>query len=243
MVPTAGTALQEDDATLSSTMLEMVFSIANELDANRKDLWYSSRPSANAAWAPATKLPFSVTGYSDETPRFSADDKTLYFGTTRLGGPGGLDIWKVTRATIGGAWGTPTVVAGPNTSLNEKWFMPCGSQGQYLVVQGGDLAEGILGGGAPVIVHELSDAMFSETGTFLTQDCLTVFFASTRSGTNRLYTAQRTAVTTPWNAPSMVVDFETLGGQQEDPWLSSDGRTFVFASDISGTKDIYISTR
>lgn len=242
-VPAAGTMLSEDDATLSSSTLEMVFAIANAADNNRKDLWYTSRATPAAMWEMPVKLGFSVTGASDETPRFSPDDKTLYYATTRAGGPGGLDIWKVTRSTIGGTWGTPTVVAGPNSTANEKWFMPCGTQGRYLVILGGDIGEGMLGGAAPAVVDELSALNANETGTFLTQDCLTVYFASVRSGTNLIYTSHRTSVTTPWQAPTLVADFSTIGGDQEDPWLSNDGRTFVFASNVSGTKDVYISTR
>jgi len=34
-----------------------------------------------------------------------------------------------------------------------------------------------------------------------------------------------------------------LGGNQQDPWLSGDGKTFVMVSDISGSNDEYILTR
>jgi len=64
-----------------------------------------------------------------------------------------------------------------------------------------------------------------------------------RSGANRIYTSTRAAVTDPWPAPTMVSDFLALGGNQEDPWMSPDQRTFVFASDVSGTKDVYLSSR
>jgi len=50
-------------------------------------------------------------------------------------------------------------------------------------------------------------------------------------------------VTSPWAPPTPITDFKMLGGSQEDPWLSPDGHTFVFVSDVAGTKDVYISTR
>lgn len=242
-IPGASGTASEDDGTLSTTTLELVFAIQNVNDANRKDLWVTSRASLADAWATPTQLALSVTGATDETPRFSADDLTLFFASDRAGGAGGLDIWKVTRAAIGGPWGTPTRVAGVNTAANEKWFVPCGTQGRYLVIVGGDIAEGTLGMGLPAISADLSAPAANETGTFLTGDCTTTYFASVRSGDNRIYTSARTAPTMPWSVPTEVVAFSVLGGNQEDPWVSADGRTFLFVSDISGTKDLYLSTR
>lgn len=46
-------------------------------------------------------------------------------------------------------------------------------------------------------------------------------------------------VTLSSDALEMIFAVEALGGNQEDPWLSPDGRTFAFASD----KDIFLSTR
>jgi hypothetical protein len=64
-----------------------------------------------------------------------------------------------------------------------------------------------------------------------------------RSGTNKIYASHRTSTTTAWQAPTAVDDFMMLGGDQEDPWLATDGRTFLFVSNVSGTKDLYISVR
>lgn len=236
----ADPALQEDDGTLSYSGLELVFAVQNAADNNRKDLYLSSRADLASAFGPAMLLPFSAIGTSEETPRFSADDLTLFFAQTN--GTNALDIFRVTRPAAGSlAWGMPQSVAGVNTTAVEKWFMPCDNN-RYLVIVGGDLAEGVLGGGLPVVVPELSSTA-SETGTFLTQDCLTVYFASTRDGTNRIYTATRTAVGQPWTTPTTVDFFAVLGGDQQDPFIATDQRTFVFASNADTTNDIYISTR
>ena len=138
-IPSAGTTADEDDGTLSSTGLELVFAVVNTTDANRKDLYVATRPSVTAAFGAATPLSISELGTSEETPRFSPDDKTLYFASDRVGGPGLLDIYKTTRSSVGNAWTTPTLVTGPNTTANEKWFMPCGASTSYLVVAGPDL--------------------------------------------------------------------------------------------------------
>lgn len=241
-IATASTAADEDDGTLSSTGLELFFSIVNTADGNRKDLYVATRATTSAPFGAPTKLPFSLTGTSEETPRLAPNDKTIYFASDRAGGPGGLDIYQATRQNVMGAWSTPVLVAGPNTTLNEKWFMPCGMGNDYLVVAGTDLAAGTIGGGAPAMVAELSSPQ-AETGTFLTADCLTVYFASARSVPTGIFTAHRASKAAPWQAPTAVTDFATLGGAQEDPWLAADGRTFVFVSSISGSKNIYLSTR
>ncbi len=243
----SSTTLNEDDVTLSSNLLEMVFAIA---ETNGKDLFYSTRASPSDSWTTPVPLPFNTTTFSEETPRFSADDKTLYFASSRASGNGTLDIFQVTRPAPGSTmWGTPTQVAGVNTTLSEKWFMPCGTQGRYMLVRtnganGTDFYEGTLGGGAPTLAAPLNSTS-SEISTFLTQDCLTIYFASSRVTPEAIFTSHRPDTATPWAAPTVVTDFAIPGGNgnQEDPYLSADNRTFVFASDAAGTKDLYISTR
>jgi hypothetical protein len=244
LVPGAGSTAGEDDGSLSSTALEMVFSIQDPAANNTKDLWYMSRPSTAAVWSAPVRLPFNVTGASDETPRFSADNLTLYFASARAGGLGGLDIYRVTRTAVGpgGTWGSPVAVAGVSTSGTNKWFMPCSLNNTYLTILGSNIGEGTIGS-APAVNLDLSSTDGTETGTFLSPDCKTVYFASTRSGTNRIYVSTRPSLDGSWSTPTLVEDFLMLGGAQEDPWVSPDQRTFALVSNVSGTKDVYLSTR
>jgi hypothetical protein len=137
-----------------------------------------------------------------------------------------------------------------NTSQEERWFAPCAG-GRYVVIHdmgtsgspNFELVEGVLGGGQPAVIAALASPA-AETGPLLSQDCLTLYFASTRDGTNDLFISTRAAVTSPWSAPAKL-DFSTSGANEQDPWMSADRRTFVFASDKndSGKNDLYISTR
>ncbi|HEX7840864.1 MAG TPA: hypothetical protein VF469_25475 [Kofleriaceae bacterium] len=249
--PAATTAV-EDDVTLSSDALEMIFAVEvtnATTNTTTKDFYYTSRSSIGAAWAKPEPVPFD-TGSSEETPRFSGDDKTLYFASDRATA-GNLDIYSVKRQAAGNTtWGTPVLVAGVNTSATEKWFTPC-TGGHYVVVRsvanaGTDLFEGTLGGGAPTTIANLNSTA-SDTGAFLTQDCLTIYFASFRTTPVKIFTSHRATLTDAWPPPTPVDDFKigTGGDNQEDPWLSPDGKTFAFASDAAGNgnKDIYLSTR
>ena len=239
----SNTTLVEDDGTLSSTTLELVFSVV-DATAGKKDLWTMKRTSVTAAWGPPSKLGFDTTTYSEETPRFSDDDLTLYFASDRLGGgPGLLDIYKSTRTAVGGTWTTPVLVPGVSTTLNDKWFMPCSGTSSYMMVFGASLGQGTLGSQPTASTPLNAAAPATQTGTFLSQDCKSIYFASNRSGTSKLYVATRASATGVWDPPQEVTTFAGTGGGQEDPWLSADQRTFVFASDVTGTKDIYISTR
>ncbi len=243
-IPGASTAAsQEDDSTMSSSTNELVFAV---VEGTTKHLWSQSRPNPASPWTAPVRLPFNApAANTDQSPRFSGDDLTLYFGSDRAGGKGAGDIWKVTRATVGGTWSAPTDDTDVSTAKDERWFSPCGDNVHYMIVvdtgtaTGFDLYDGTIGS-APVIATALNSTA-SDTSAFLTQDCLTVFFASTRGGTTNLYTATRTAIGAPWPAPTEVTDFGLTG--EQDPWMSVDQRTFVFASNAAGTNDIYISTR
>jgi Tol biopolymer transport system component len=71
-----------------------------------------------------------------------------------------------------------------------------------------------------------------------------MYFASNRSGAQRIYTATRASSTSPWSPPQPLPDFANIGLAQEDPWISEDGKTFVFsATTTAGNKDVYITTR
>jgi Tol biopolymer transport system component len=244
----ASSAQIEDDVTLSANTLELFFAISG---TNGKDLFVTTRPSATGAWTPPDALPFNTAMFSEETPRLSADDKTLYFASNR-GGTGALDIYKVTRAAPGmNIWSAPQMIASVSTTPGaEKWFMPCGTD-RYIMVRSvgmgdSDLVEGTIGGAAPAPITELNSTG-NETGTFVSPDCLSIYFASTRVTPTKLYRSQRAAITMPWDAPTPVNDFPITGGDgnQEDPWMSSDSRTFAFVSDAAapGNKDVYLSTR
>ena len=135
-----------------------------------------------------------------------------------------------------------------NTASYEKWLAVCGTN-HFMVSRdsgaatGQDLYEGTLGSVGSVVT-ELSSAS-SEISTFLSTDCLTVYFASNRGGQTALYTSTRATMASAWNAPTLVpAPFDT-GTDNEDGWISTDQRIFAFASVRNGatTKDLYISTR
>jgi hypothetical protein len=228
--------LSEDDVTLAPSALELVFAVST---SNGKDLYSMTRPSLTGAWTTPALMSINVATATDETPRFSADALTLYFTSSRTGNQ---DFYRTRRAAVGAAWGTPELVPGVSTAGIDKWLAPCAVGNTYLAIVDNDVYEGTFGT-QPTRVAALSSAA-SETGTFLSPDCLTAYFASTRANNkNQLYYATRPAIGGTWSAPALVNSFSAVGGDQEDPWIAGDLRTFAFASDVSGTKDVYLATR
>jgi hypothetical protein len=247
LVPGANTAAQEDDATLTSDTLELYFKKVDATDAN---IYVMTRASTSSPWStPAAVTVLNTSGSSpandEESPRLSANDLTMYFGR-------GGDIYKSTRANKTSPWGTPTAVTILNPTAPaanyEKWADVCDTG--YVIVSrngggnGQDLVEGTITAGAATVLTDLNSGA-AEQGTLLMPDCKTLYFQSNRDATAdfNIYMSTRANATAAWGPAVKLTDFNTTQFSEEDPWMSPDGRTFVFVSNKSGNKDVYISTR
>jgi Tol biopolymer transport system component len=237
-VPGADSIADEDDGTLSSTRTELIFKRNDAGDAN---LYAMTRANPNAPWSAPLSLGAAInTAVAEESPRLSNDDMTLYFG--RNG-----DIYKSTRTAVGQPWQAPTAVATLNTADYEKWAAVCDNGyvmvSRSTVANGQDLFDGTLATGATNALTQLNSAA-NDQGTMLTRDCLGLYFQSNRNNVLfDIYTASRLTTASQWTNPTALTDFNTATYNEEDPWISPDQRTFVFASNGGGNKDLYLSTR
>jgi hypothetical protein len=225
--------LSEDDGTPNQTLTELYFGVVTA--NNGKDLYWMTRATPNDPWGPKQVL--MSTPNADESPRLSPDELTLYYGHNG-------DIYQMTRATLTSPWGGNQLVPAVNVVGNatyEKWMAVCDNN-YYMLSRDSDLWEGTLGS-APTKVTSLSTTG-SEISTWLSKDCLTVMFARTPPmGQTDIYISTRASTSAPWPAATALPDFNTVTSNEEDPWMSCDGHTFVFASNAAGTKDLYMSTR
>ena len=232
-IPGANTTADEDDGTPNQALTELYFGVVN---ANTgKDLYWMTRATPSAPWGTKTLLYQSAN--NDESPRLSLDELTLYFGKNG-------DIWQLTRSAVGQPWGNAMAVPGVNVIGNatyEKWFAVC-QGGYYIEVRDSDLWEGTLPS-APTKIASLSTSG-SEISTWLSPDCKTVMFARTPTGGQEdIMISTRAATTDPWPAATVMTDFNTATYNEEDPWMSNDMHTFIFASNQNGNKDLWQSTR
>jgi hypothetical protein len=250
-----------DNQTLSSDQLEMYFCVQGVAQVQTtqeayKQLWMMSRAAVTDQWGTPAALgsdfntPAFVNNFvlTEESPRLSTDDLTLYWG--RQG-----NIFYAQRGTRQGPW----TVMGPLGQVNvaghyQKWLAVCGNK--FIVSRGPqngssmDLYEGQLGSGngPGTLVTEMNVGS-NQISTFLSADCLTTYFASDASGANdfQIYTATRSTPTSTWSTPAAVMTFDTAT-TDKDPWMSNDGLTFYFASTRftgpnAANRAVYMSTR
>jgi hypothetical protein len=230
----------EDDPTLSSNGLELYYAVA--APAGDKNLYRMTRATRNDPFANPTALTAFNTANTDEGPRLSYDDLTIYFGQNG-------DIYQATRTSIDQPFGVISKVPGVDTTAYEKWLAVCGDGMHFMVSRdngatGQDLFQGVLGQGAGTRIDELSSAA-SEISTFVSRDCLTAMFASNRvAGSTEIYISTRTAIDQPWGAPTVAPAPFATGIDNEDAGYTPDNHLFVFAANPDATtKDIYLSTR
>lgn len=231
----------EDDPTLSSDGLELYYAVAAPM--GDKNLYKMSRASRGDAFGTPVVLSAFNTANTDEGPRLSYDDLTIYFGQNG-------DIFTSTRATTSSPWGTISVVPGVSTAVYEKWMAVCGDNSHFVVsrlngTNGQDLYEGTLGTGAGTVIATVASTA-NETSTFVSKDCLTLYFASNRGtlGT-QIYISTRAAIGGAWGTPVLAPAPFATGTDNEDAGYTPDNRLFVFASTRAGngTKDLFLSTR
>jgi hypothetical protein len=228
----------EENCTMSSDETEMIFTIDGHL-------YVMTRPTPADAWSSPQELAVLNSTAQDTAPRLTPDDLTLYFASDRPSG-GDMDVWISTRTALGQPWASPSKVDEVSTPKLEKWLAPCAG-GRYLMVRdasgnGTQLMEGVLGAGGPSFVAGLAGGGYNSS-TYVTPDCLSVYWTSDRGGPSAdLYTSRRATLTSPWATPVALDELDSPS-DDEDPWLSRDGRVMIFSSTRSGTWDVYLVTR
>lgn len=233
----------EDDLTLNGAETELIFAINLGAGNGAKNLYVSARASTAVAWGPPAAIGVLNTADSDSTPRLSADGLTLYYASTR--GGASEDVWMSQRAATTAAWGTPSNLSSANSSAQDRWYMPCG--GKYVVVSDRtasgdlDLYEGTVGQAASRL--SISTTGATDTAPFLTADCLTLYWARDSGGQRDVVRATRATLTGAWQVQGVVSGVSSATSNEEDPWLSADGRRMYFASNADGELDLYLSTR
>lgn len=98
-------AFNDQAATLSSDKLTMIFASDRGGDM---DLYISQRNSTSAPWGAAINLGGGInTSSTDSGPSMSHDGLTLVFFSDRAGGSGSSDLYISTRKSTGEPWSTP----------------------------------------------------------------------------------------------------------------------------------------
>ena len=264
---TINTAANEQGPSLSKDGLTLYFGSDRTGGSGSFDLWIARRGCLDCSWdAPVNVGSVVNTAASETGPSLSIDGHLLFFTSTRSGGPGGQDLWVSRRADpqddLG--WG-PGVALGPgvNTAANEAgaeylqtaeegagnlYFNRAPAGGTADLYYAPLTRDGATRGPA-IVITELSDAVGTDQGPSLRTDAREIFFFSTRSGGlggNDLWTSTRQSSHDPWSPPVNLGSPLNSTAADQQPGLSVDGRTLLFASSRSsgfGGTDIWMSTR
>jgi len=229
------------------------------------DLWVSHRTCDDCPWGTAVNLgPVVNSTAGDNGPSLSLDGHLLFFTSARTG-VGLNDIYVSRRANPkdGFGWGPPMLLGeGVNTTAFEAgaeyvqsaedgvanlYFNRGPAQAVQDIYVASITRDGETRGPAQ-LVAELSDATANDAAASVRTDGREIFFGSSRLhgvGGLDLWFSTRRSVHDDWSPPGNLAPLNS-GASDQQPSLSSDGRTLLFASDRSGSiggTDIWMSTR
>jgi len=264
---TINSPANEQGPTLSNDGLSLYFGSDGAGGSGSFDLWVARRPCPDCPWESPVNLGPIVNSAASETgPGLSIDGHLLFFTSTRAGGQGLADLYLSHRANPKDdfGWGPPGGL-GPdvNTAAVEAgaeylqsaedgaanlYFNRAPLGGTADIYSAPLTREGETRGPA-ILVAELSDPIATDQGVSLRTDGREVFFFSTRAGGSGgadLWTSTRSSVHEPWSPPTNLGTSFNSPASDQQPNLSSDGRTLLFASSRAGGfggTDIWMSTR
>jgi hypothetical protein len=248
----------DEKPTLTSGMLEIYFLSDRDGGPGGGDVWRATRETVTDPWS-APELVAAVNGPSRETsPAVSSDGTTLWVGSDRDGGAGGIDIWVSMRADAGddAAWSDPVPVVELN-SPGDEIPRPPGDHGLVMPLSRRADADApyqvfsatrsstapLAAWSAPVAIASVNTAGLDDDG-FLTDDGLTLYFSSDRlNGTQDLFVTERSDLASPFASPVPLASLNRSTSDERDPWVSPDGHEIYFTSDRLGELQIFHATR
>jgi hypothetical protein len=242
------TSFPNDNPTLTADLLELFFT--SYRDGISTDVYTARRASTDVPFQAPTLVTEVSTPSFETSSAISADGLTLWFGSDRPGGLGDVDIWMSNRPRRDAAWSPPVNLLSLNSPTKDvprptgehNLVMPLASERDSPDIYRSFLATRASGSapfGAPQAITELTVANRTTVDASLSDDGLTMFYASGDTGAKLdLYVAWRR---TTAEAFSIIVPLDGINtaAEERDPWLSPDGSRLYFTSDRDGMLNIY----
>jgi hypothetical protein len=266
--PTINTTAGEMNAALTPDELSLYFTSDRTGGLGSTDIWVSHRECIGCPWQTPVNLGAPFNGPTqDAGPRFSNDGHLLFFQSDRPGGPGQGDIYVSRRSNTNDdfGWGPPVLLGGDvNTATaqeNAADYLQSAESGQgnfyfnrATATSPPDLYYAAVSRdgetrGPAVAVTELNMPTSNDQHATLRKDGREIFFSSNRTGGLGgfdLYTSTRQNTHEPWSPPVALAAPMNTTVTDQQPTLSADGRTLIFASNRTGSfggNDLWISTR
>jgi hypothetical protein len=238
-------------ATLTDDLLEIYFASNRAGGVGNADIWHAERLSRADPFDPPELVREVSSVLDDVSPAISADGLTLWVGSQRENGLGGLDVWRTTRHRRGDPWGPMEDVVALNSEQDDL-PRPIGQNGLVMPLastRDSGYAQTYLAirtdpGHAFSRVEPLSylwDAEASMENACLTKDGLLLFFKRAPLGqSGDLFLTWRSSLEEPFRDPIALTAVNS-DADDRDPFLSADQVRFFFSSNRDGevVLDIY----
>lgn len=243
----------EYDPTLTDDLLEIFFISDRAGGLGGKDVWHAVRTDRREPFGPPEPVRDASSPADEEGVAVSGDGRTLWVGSRREGGQGGIDIWCTSRADPQGTWEEPEPVELLNSDQDDL-PRPPGQGGAVLPISSNRDGRGLFQTflARRVGLHQefapldpLDDLRVDDASMedgFLTDDGLHLFFRrAALGGEGTLYVTWRTTIDEPFRDDPVSLDRVNSGYDDRDPFVSADRTRFFFASDRrnAASLDIY----
>ncbi len=240
---------QDDtEPILSVDGLTLIFASNRPGGSGGDDLWMATRPDIDQPFPQPVNLGEQVNSSRDDTaPTLSSDGRRLIFASNRSGGRGDFDLWISSRTTTDGDFRSPvnlsSVVNSPyrdsepalSDDAKQLFFHSNrpGGESQLWMSSRANESEDF---GRPVNLGDEFQIRQSQHSPALADHGTRLFFHAGRSDGDpgTLYVARRPIHTDRFADPQPVsgrVNTESIEGA---PFVSSNGRTLLLASNRKG---------
>jgi hypothetical protein len=229
----------EGTPTLTADLLEVFFS-SKRSGQGEGDIWSATRANRADPFDAPTPVLVVNTDQVETSPAISLDGLTLWFASDRLGGSGGLDVWRSTRSARSATWSPPVNVPDlssdrddlPRPPAENDLVMPLASKRDthaeyetYLARR--NSVDAPFDEVLPVSELWLEGSSMEEA--FLTENGLLLFFNREVDGAGDLFLAWRHSPGAPFEAP-IALDTVNTEFDERAPWVNLDGTRFFFAT-------------
>ena len=195
----------------------------------------------------------------DQGPSVSADGLTLFFGSSRPGGLGELDLWVTTRASTADPWQSPVSLGPPVNTEYEEAAPSISTDGLTLYFNSN--RPGSLGYNdlyttrraslsdpwqTPVQIGPPVSTAWNEFQPDISADGLTLFFGFWDGSGSDLWATTRANVSDPWQAPASLGVPVNSSFAEWGSSISTDGLTLFFNTlrpGGMGGDDLWMATR
>ena len=257
---TVNSPQDDTEPVLSADGLTLIFASNRPGGFGGDDLWMATRPDIDQPFSQPVNLGERVNSSRDDTAAtLSSDGRRLIFASNRSGGRGDFDLWISSRTTTDGDFRSPvnlsSVVNSPyrdsepalSNDARQLFFHSNrpGGESQLWMSSRANESEDF---GRPVNLGDGFRIRQSQHSPALADHGTRLFFHAGRSDGDpgTLYVARRPTHTDRFADPQPVsgrVNTESIEGA---PFMSSNGRTLLFASNRKGGNgelDLWWSTR